>query len=528
MDMELNEQLEKLIEVVQSLESRITEFETENRQLRDKNKRLQEKVDYLTDKLYGKSSEKTSSLTIGQMSFFDEAEMEMNPNAPELDLEEVEQYRKKKFKGQRAKLLKDLPHEKRLCTLVDEDRFCDKCGHDLVSVGEEFIRTEIELIPAKVRVIDVYRETFECRACRKKGKPHFEKSPMPYPVIQHSMATASTVAWVMHQKFVNAMPLYRQEKEWQRLGVHLSRSTMANWMIVAAREWLYPLVDLMHKKLLESSHLHADETTVQVMKEPGRKNTSKSYMWVYGTAKHSEHPVRIFEYQPGRGGEYPKAFLKGFKGYLHTDAYAGYNQTEVTRCYCWAHSRRKFIDALPKNTKNAKEELAFPGIAFCNELFKIEKQLENVDNEKRRNERLKQEGPVLEAFWLWAESLKASNHVLPKGKLATALNYAINHKEGFMNYLLDGGCSLSNNLAENSIRPFTIGRKNWLFSGSPRGAKASAAIYSIIETAKANGLEPYKYLLYIFKELPGVQFGRHPEFLEEYLPWDEEVQRICK
>jgi transposase len=505
---------------VKVLEKRIGELELEN-------KRLHDSVEYLTRKLFGRSTEKTSSLSVGQMSLFDEAEIQADPVAPEPDLKQVEGYRRKKFKGQRKELLKDIPHDKRLCTLVEEDRFCETCNTDLVSVGEEFVRTEIEFIPAQVRVIDYYRETFECRNCRKNGEPYMEKAPMPDPVIQHSMASPSTVAWVMHQKFVNALPLYRQEKEWKTLGVKLSRATMANWIFAASRDWLVPLVDLMHQKLLQEKYLHADETTVQVMNEEGRKNTTNSYMWVYSSGKHSKHPIRIFEYQPGRSGKYPQDFLKGFNGFLHTDAYSGYKKVPgITRCLCWTHLRRNFVDALPKDIHSPEATIANQGISFCNKLFKIEKTLESLSSEQRKSERLKQEKPVLDAFWSWIDSTKGK--ILPKSKLSEALNYALNQKEELMNYLEDGNCSISNNLAENSIRPFTVGRKNWLFSGSPRGAAASAAVYSIIESAKTNGLNPYKYLYFIFKDLPGVQFGQHPEFLEDYLPWSPDALENCK
>jgi transposase len=288
-----------------------------------------------------------------------------------------------------------------------------------------------------------------------------------------------------------------------------------------------PLVELMHQHLLQERYLHADETTVQVMNEEGRKNTTDSYMWVYSTGQNCKHPIRIFEYQPGRSGKYPQEFLKGFTGFLHSDAYSGYKKISgITRCLCWAHLRRNFVDALPKDVNSLEATLPSQGISFCNKLFEIEKTLENLSSEQRRLERLKQEKPVLEAFWAWINSTRGK--VLPKSKLSQALNYAINHKEEFMNYLEDGNCSISNNLAENSIRPFTIGRKNWLFSGSPKGASASAAVYSIIESAKANGLNPYKYLYFIFSELPGVQFGQHPEFLEDYLPWSPEVQDECR
>ena len=507
-------------EKVKTLEKRISELEKENKLLHDS-------VEYLTRKLFGRSTEKTSSLSLGQMSLFDEAEIQADPVAPEPDLKQVESYRRKKFKGQRKELLKDIPHDKRLCTLVEEDRFCETCNTDLLSVGEELVRTEIEFIPAQVRAIDYYRETFECRTCRKNGEPYMEKAPMPDPVIQHSMASPSTVAWVMHQKFVNALPLYRQEKEWKTLGVNLSRATMANWILAASRDWLVPLVDLMHQKLLQEKYLHADETPVQVMNEEGRKNTTDSYMWVYSTGQHCKHPIRIFEYQPGRSGKYPQEFLKGFNGYLHTDAYSGYKKVPgITRCLCWTHLRRNFVDALPKDIHSPEATIVSQGITYCNKLFKIEKTFESLSSEQRKAERLKQEKPVLDAFWSWIDSTR--DKVLPKSKLGEAMNYALNQKEELMNYLEDGNCSISNNLAENSIRPFTLGRKNWLFSGSPRGATASAAVYSIIESAKANGLNPYKYLYFIFKDLPGVQFGQHPEFLEDYLPWSPDALKNCR
>ncbi|WP_152967811.1 IS66 family transposase, partial [Oxobacter pfennigii] len=287
--------------------------------------------------------------------------------------------------------------------------------------------------------------TYECRTCRKNGKPYMEKSPMPSPVIQHSMASPSTIAWVMHQKFVNALPLNRQEKDWKMLGVSLSRATMANWIIAASRDWLMPIVNLMHKKLLLEKYIHVDETTIQVMKEENRKNTTDSYMWVYSTGKHSEHPIRIFEYQPGRSGKYPQEFLKGFKGYMHTDAYSGYNKVSgIIRCLCWSHLRRYFVDALPKDIKSPESTIPSQGITYCNKLFDIEKSLEDLSSEERKSERLKREKPVLDAFWSWLDLNKGK--IMPKSKLNEAFYYALTHKEGFMNYLLDGNCSISNNL----------------------------------------------------------------------------------
>ena len=506
---------------VSQLENRIAELEQENLL-------LQEKVDFLTRKLFGRTTEKTSSLGIeGQMSLFDEAEISADPEAPEPDMRDVASYRRKKFRGQREALLRDIPHEKKLCTLAEEDRFCEACGSPLYSIGEEFVRTEIEFIPAKIRVIDYYRETFECRKCRKEEREYIEKSPMPYPVIQHSYASASTIAQVIHQKFELAVPLYRQEKEWKVLGVALSRATMSNWLLVSYRDWLAPVVDRLKQELLKQKYLHIDETVVQVLNEQNRKNTTDSYMWVYCSIKDSKHPVRLFDYRPGRSGEFPKRFLGDYKGYVHTDAYKGYEKVNgITRCLCWTHLRRYFVEALPKDMESPESTIPAQAIAYINKLFEIENKLEVLSPEGRKAQRLEQEMPVLNAFWSWAE--KASKGILPKSKLGIAFQYALGNKEGFMNYLLDGNCVISNNLAENSIRPFTIGRKNWLFSGSPKGAEASAGIYTLIETAKANGLNPTKYIQYILGDIPGTVFLEYPEILDDYMPWDEYVQKICR
>lgn len=506
---------------VRTLETRIVELEKENLL-------LQEKVVFLTRKLYGRSTEQTSSLGLEkQVSLFDEAETSADPSSAEPDMKDVDSYRRFKFKGHREELLKDIPHEKKLCTLAEEDRFCETCGTALVSVGEEFVRTEIEFIPARVRVIDYYRETFECRKCRSLGMEYMEKSPMPYPVLQHSYASPSTVSWVIHQKYELAVPLYRQEKEWKSLGVNLSRATMSNWIITSYRDWLSPVVNLLHQKLLEQKYLHIDETPVQVMNEKDRKNTTDSYMWVYCSIKNSERPIRQFVYQPGRSGVFPQKFLDGYSGYIHTDAYKGYEKVSgITRCICWTHLRRYFADALPKDIKTPEATLPSQAVRYINQLFEIEKRLEVLSPEGRKAQRLIQEKPVLDALWSWVE--KSSAKVLPGSKLGKAFTYAHNQKSGLMNYLLDGNCSISNNLAENSIRPFTIGRKNWLFSGSPRGAEASAGIYTLIETAKANGLNPLKYIQFILSDIPGSTFLEFPEYLEDYMPWNPMIQKLCR
>lgn len=277
---------------------------------------LKEQVDFLTRKLYGTKSEKASSLSIeGQMSLFDEVENNADPDAKEPDLVAVEKHlRKKKYAGQKEDLVKNIPHNKVLHTINESDRTCERCGSTMVRVGEEFIRTEVQFIPAKLKVIDHYRETYECRTCRKKGMPYMEKAPVPAAPVMHSLASASTIAWLIHQKFELGVPLYRQEKEWADMGLSLSRATMSNWLLVVYRDWLSHVVERLKQELLKQKYLHIDETHVQVLKEPGRKNTTDSYMWVYCSIKDAENPIRYFEYQPGRGGKYPEAFLKGYTG----------------------------------------------------------------------------------------------------------------------------------------------------------------------------------------------------------------------
>lgn len=511
----------KTSETLNMLEKRIVQLELEN-------KNLHETVAYLTKKLYGKSSETSKTLAIvGQLSLFDEAEIEADPEVAEPALEDVEKIIVKKYKGQRKDKLDKLPHHKVVFKLSDEDLNCPQCGTELKSIGEEFVRSEVEYIPALLKVIDYYRETYECRKCKKTDEPLMAKAPTTNPVIWHSYASPSSVAHIMYQKYVNAMPLYRQETDWKNLGLNLKRQTMSNWIIQASKDWLFPLIELLHKKMLEEKYLHADETKIEVMNEKGRKNTTDSFMWVYGTYKDSKIPIRIFEYQPTRNGDHPKKFLSGFHGYLITDAYQGYEKVEkITRCYCFAHLRRYFVDALPPDIQKPEATLPSKAIEYCNKLFKIEEQIEKLPPNEKQKQRQERSKPILDAFWAWVD--ENIDNCLPKSKLAKAFGYALNQKDGLMNFLQDGNIAISNNLAENSIRPFTVGRRNWLFSGSPEGAAASAAVYSIVETAKANGLNPYDYLRYIFKYLPGVCFTEEPEYLEEFLPWNPGVQEFCK
>lgn len=274
------------------------------------------------------------------------------------------------------------------------------------------------------------------------------------------------------------MPLYRQEKDWANQGVDLSRATLANWIIRAAHDWLLPLWEEMKACLLKQPVIHADEAVIQVLKEEGKKPTSESRMWVYCSGNTGTWPVILYEYQPSRSGEHAKRFLQGFKGYLQTDGYSGYNKMpDVTRCGCWAHLRRKFQEAMPRNGDKAGSTAAI-GFDYCNQLFAIEDRLKDLTPEERRAKRQELAKPVLEVYWSWLNTVNP----LQGSKLGEAVTYSLNHKDALGTFLEDGRIEISNNRAENAIRPFVMGRKAWLFADTKKGASASAIVYSIVET----------------------------------------------
>lgn len=526
-EQEMQSQIDALSSTAENWKNTAKNLKTENQMLKAQVAQLQKMV-------YGSRTEKTKRIlpetADGQLNLFNEAEVEAKRNAPEPCIEVPAHQRRKKQKDHTAELLAKFPHEERLITLPEEERVCKRCGTALTSMGKEKIRTEIEFIPAKVNVIDYYRESFQCLACRKEAHFSIEKPAMPQPVIAKSIASPSSVAHVMVQKYQQSMPLYRQEREWKEIGIPLSRATLANWVIRPAEDWLMPLVSRLQQDLLQQDVIHADETPVQVHKEKGRKNPAKSYMWVFSSGEYEQaHPIRLYEYQPGRSGSYAEDFLKGFNGILQTDGYTGYQKAPChAHALCWAHARRYFIEAIPPDLP--KEDLlgsiCKKAIEQINELFAIDKGLAGLTKEEREEQRLQLEKEKLEAYFAWLQDIELN--VLPKSKLGKAVQYSLSHKEALQAFLKSGNAALSNNICERAIRNFTIGRKNWLFSDSPKGAKASAAVYSIIETANANGLNPFQYLKYLFEHLPNADIKRHPEHLDDVLPWNETIQQNCK
>lgn len=350
---------------------------------------------------------------------------------------------------------------------------------------------------------------------------------MPKPVLPGSFVSPSLMAFVMDRKYALALPLYRQEQQFKHFGIDLSRQTLANWMIRGANDWLVHLYDRLHAKLMEHDILHADETTLQVLREEGRTAANKSYMWLYATG-HTDVPIYLYDYRTTRASKHPINMLSGFKGYLHTDGYAGYNSIpDVKLVGCFAHARRKFSDALKALPESSTQtsSVAQEGLDYCNQLFHLEQKFKDLDADERYRGRLEQSKPILDAFETWLKAKK--KQVLPKSALGQAIEYSLKQWDKLCAFLLDGRLEISNNRGERAIKPFVIGRKNFLFSNTPKGATASAVIYSIIETAKANGLSPFHYLTHLFEQLPNIDL-KDIASLDALLPWSDSLPESCK
>ena len=466
---------------------------------------------------FGSSSEKTES-DLCQTSLFGDAEIAAPPEA---EIEEIS-YRRKKRKGKREEDLSGLPVTRVDYELPEEERCCPQCGETMRDIGVD-VRRELELIPAKVVVKEHAAHAYACARCeRKGGATPVIRAKAPKPLLSGSLASPSLVAHIAVQKYQNAMPLYRLEKGFAYEGVTISRQNMANWVIQCSEVYLEAMYERLREHLVTESVLHADETTFQVLREPGRAAQSKSYSWVYRTGGYATRAVVIYDYKETRRQEHPEEFLKDFKGYLHTDGYQVYHNLppDITVVGCWAHVRRKWenlLKTVPKEKR--KDSQAARGFAYVNELFRLEREFVDLSHEDRYEKRLEMSKPVAEAFFTWAATLGA----LPKTPLGAAASYALSQRKYLNNIFLDGRLELSNNRAENSVRPFVLGRKNWLFSNSPAGARATAVLYSIVETAKENGLHPYHYLEYLLSRLPGSTTSE----LESFLPWSDTLPDIC-
>lgn len=504
---------------MESLQQENMSLKQEIVDLKQQVKLLLEQIRLSRHQRFGATSERSDA---EQMRLFNEAELESEQVPEEPTTETMTYERRKKQPGHREEMLKDLPVERVEYRLSEEERICGCCGGLMHEMSTE-IRRELKFIPSRAVVVEYVQYIYGCRPCETNEiEPPVVKAPMPRPAFPGSLASPSAVAYVMTKKYVDAMPLYRQEQQFSRYGVELSRQTLANWVVRGATQWLAKVYDRLHEELLKRTYLHADETTLQVLHEPGRSADSKSYMWLYRSGRDGP-PIVLYEYQESRKKEHPKEFLKGFKGYLHVDGYSGYHDVEnATLVGCWAHARRGFDEAIKSlpSAEQKKLTAARVGLQYCNELYKIERGLKDATPENRHAGRQKQSRPLLDAFSTWLHEQNAQ--VVPKSALGKAITYCLNQWSKLVVFLEDGNLELDNSRSERSIKPFVIGRKNFLFSNTPRGARASAITYSLVETAKENELDPYLYLKYLFEKLPNIQTDDRAA-LTALLPWSEQL-----
>jgi transposase len=468
-------------------QSELTSTQSQAESYKAKYENILEQIKLAKQQRFAPSSEKD----ILHLDMFDEAGVELPVDVQEQlsdkdDNVTVSGHTKKK-KPKRCALPKDLPREEVIHDIPDDEKVCG-CGEHLIKIGEE-LTEQLKYIPAKLSVVVHVRPKYACKPCQENVKI----AAMPSMLLPKSIATPELVAHIIIAKYCDHLPLYRQEQMWKRIAVNLPRSSLCGWVLKTA-ELCEPLIGLLRESITSYDYAQADETTVQVMNEKDRKNTSKSYMWCYrGGGDH--HSNIVYEYQETRGGYHAEKFLSGFKGYLQTDAYSGYNwvdkNKDIIAVGCHAHARRNFAD-LVKMSKTPG--LAHQGVIFYKKLYKIEKHARenNLTPEQRHALRKKESKPILDAFkqWLDHHHTKTSE----KGKIGKAIRYCLNHWKQLASFLKDGRVEIDNNLLENTIRPFAIGRKNWMFMGSPSGAKAGATFYSLIETCKANSIDPQKYL----------------------------------
>ena len=469
---------------------------------------------------FGTSSQQ-SPLGFEQLSIL--GEVAIIPPPPEA--EEVTVKRKKRV-GKRKEDLSKLPVVRVEHELSEDDRNCPNCSALMRDIGVN-VRREIEIIPAQAIVKEHAIHSYACAndLCEEEqGKTTIVTAESPKPLISGSLASPSLVAHIANQKYSMGLPLYRIEKGFKYEGINISRQNMSNWVIKSYQMYLISIYLMMKTFLLKEDTLHADETTVQVLRELDRAAQTKSYEWVYRTGVHAKHKITIYEYTETRNQRYPQEFLKEFKGYLHTDGYQAYHNLHdgIIVVGCWFHMRQYFENiwkSIAKDKRKGTE--AEQGMQYINALFKLEQMFAGLSPDERYKQRLKESKPIADAFFAWADSLKA----LPKTPLGEAVTYAKNQRVYLNNVFLDGKLEFSNNRCERSVKPFVQGRKAWLFSNTPDGAEASSAMFSIIETAKDNGLNPFQYIRFLLETLPNLSMV---DDLEAVMPWSETLPRWCR
>jgi transposase len=464
---------------------------------------LEEQLQLLRHKIFGRRSERFTAEDLRQSSLFDEAELADGEQVERPSEPTIEVAAHRRAKRGRKPLPADLPREDVVHDISEEQKVCS-CGQRLVCIGQE-TSEQVEIIPQQIKVIRHIRPKYACKNCEGVDSTQAVKiAPVPPQIIPKSIATPGLLAYILVSKFCDAIPFYRQEKQFRRIGIELSRVDFSHWAIQVARQ-CDPLIEVFLQQIRAGPVVQMDETRLQVMKELGRANTAQSYMWVIRGGP-PQNPLIVYRYHPTHSAKIPFVYLSDYRGYLQTDGYEGYTDVGslagISHVGCWAHARRKFDEAAKPSKKPGSSEEALGRIA---KIYRIEREFrtQQLEPQEFALKRKEQVLPILKDFKKWLD--KKAVQVPPSTLLGKAVSYVLGEWEKLVRYLDSPHLTPDTNMVENAIRPFVLGRKNWLFSGSPRGAHASATLYSLIETAKANGLEPYRYLRYLFAKLPLAQ-----------------------
>lgn len=502
---------------------------------------LTEQIAIANSQRFGRRTEKLSGID-GQGSFdadgnlyFNEAEAicDKGPEPEEPALETILRKRIPRPKGKKDVDLSGLPVIQLPTIDVSEEEKIGAFGSldNCRRMDDEVFRRLI-YIPAGWKV----EETHVAVYCSKSGESRFLKGKAPAYLLRGSIVSPSLEAAIINGKYVNALPYRRMEKDFERNGIFISEQNMASWTVKCADRYLARLYDHLHGLMLKEHVLQADETTVEVSKD-GRKAGSKSYMWVYRTGKYrKDRPVILYEYQKTRNHEHPLSFLKSFHGYLVCDGFSGYktldrSTEEIRIAECWAHARRSFADAVKASTSDKKVSVAKDALQMIAAVYHAENRLQDLTPEERKEKRNDKVRPLVDAFFAWIHATASDKTLYVSDMTRKGLNYCLNQEEYLKVFLEDGEIAIDNNQTEGTIRPFTVGRKNWVMIDTVSGARASAIIYSLVETAKANGLNPYYYFEYLLTELPKLKEFNSPEeeilAMSRLLPWSDELPDIC-
>ena len=526
---ELAGRLSAMAAQLDSLSSENARLAADNARYALEIERLLEQIKLMNTRAWSPKTERSE----GQLALFNEVEAAADDDVPEPGPDDV--VAKPRKRGGKRRLNLD-----ELETVVIEhripagERLCPSCGSELAGMGVEVTKT-VRLVPAHLVVEEHRREVCRCERCCSQNAEDgsvpsvIVRAEMPSSPIPGSIATPSLISHIMFARYINATTLYRLEDEFACLGAAISRQNMANWVMSSYERWLSLICGRMRDHLLGNDIIHADETEVKVVKEPGREASDKSYMWLLRSAA-ADIPICVYHYAPSRGGEVVSRLLGGWAGTLCTDGYqAYYSLPGVTNVSCLVHVRRKFAEIVKSAGGDAEaarsQSVALAARRKLDEIFHLDSKLDGMDPQTRKRERDRLIKPKLESFGKWAQSQR--DRAVEGFALHSALNYACAHMPYVKNVLADGRLEFSNNIAERAIKTFVIGRKNSLFSFTPRGAEASAGCYSVMVTAKLNGLRPRDYVEWVLTEMPNAG-ELTDEVVDRFLPWSEHVPPSCK